>query len=249
MENGAKALIMASGILLAVMVVTLVMYGYQKMGEWTKSQEDEVLIRQAQLFNKEFEAYDKDLMYGVDIISCLNKAKSNNDKITNKYGEDYDERYEIKIRVKFEKGLGESLAVYYIGSGGEFEYTEGNGADTVTLDAAKFSVFSTRYSGLTLFRPASDKLFTTTHEDIFLAGTYELTKDSTSTEPIVQLIDASAFISETVKNDNVLTQGLWSRAVFKPAIYDLKTKKFKCIDMTYNSDTGRIDYMSFTEFV
>ena len=71
-----------------------------------------------------------------------------------------------------------------------------------------------------------------------------------------QLLTQSANMSQTVKNTNGETfskgdgnDSGWNRATWYPAIYYLKTKKFKCEGekVTYSSKTGRIVYMEFTE--
>jgi len=80
MENAAKALQMAAGVLLALMIAALVVWGFRQMSRMPE-QEDELLsTEQLQKFNQEFEVYDKSLMYGVDVISCLNKVQNYNNK-------------------------------------------------------------------------------------------------------------------------------------------------------------------------
>ena len=39
---------------------------------------------------------------------------------------------------------------------------------------------------------------------------------------------------------------VWTKAVYKSALYDLKTRKFKCTNLTY-SDSGRVNYIEFEE--
>lgn len=67
-----------------------------------------------------------------------------------------------------------------------------------------------------------------------------------------QLLTQSTTMSQTVRNagTNKYNEGEgWNRATWYPAVYSLKTKKFKCLGerLTYNSRTGRICYMEFTE--
>ena len=80
-ESVSKALIMVASVLHAMIVVGFITFSFGQMGIWATVQDDEVLTQQTTDFNREYEAYDKNLMYGVDVISCLNKALSNNDKI------------------------------------------------------------------------------------------------------------------------------------------------------------------------
>ena len=51
-----------------------------KVSIWPEAQDELKVTEQTAAFNKEYEVYQKSAMYGVNVISCLNKAKSNNEK-------------------------------------------------------------------------------------------------------------------------------------------------------------------------
>ena len=122
MDNSiAKALIIVASVLVAMIVASFMVFSFRRIGTWASSADSEVMIEQTDKFNKEFEVYDKDLMYGVDVISCLNKALSNNEKISNTTivnGENVDAIYEVKVKVTLKTGtsntLYESMEVYHI---------------------------------------------------------------------------------------------------------------------------------------
>lgn len=80
MENAAKALTIAGGILIALMIIALLIYMVQTIGN-VREQEN-VKQRQEQIlaFNKEYESFDKTLMRGTDVITVINKANNNNSK-------------------------------------------------------------------------------------------------------------------------------------------------------------------------
>ena len=80
MENAARALEIAAGVLIGVLLMALIVYFFKTMGEWPQQQDDMMSSEQTSKFNLEYEVYGKKGMYGVDVISCLNKAKDNNDK-------------------------------------------------------------------------------------------------------------------------------------------------------------------------
>lgn len=78
--NIAKLVHIVGGILIGVVLLSLISYFFSSIG-LLPSQEDETESReQLAKFNLEYEIYDKKGMYGVDVISCLNKAQSNNEK-------------------------------------------------------------------------------------------------------------------------------------------------------------------------
>ena len=59
MENATKALSIAANILLAVMILSVIMYMYNKIRVHPIEQEQALLIEQAEEFNRQFEVYDK----------------------------------------------------------------------------------------------------------------------------------------------------------------------------------------------
>lgn len=84
MENASKALLIAGGIFLALLIVSVMMYMSNSITEIGEAQENRRAAEQLAAFNAEYEAYNKKLMYGTDIITVINKAKE--DKVNIKIG-------------------------------------------------------------------------------------------------------------------------------------------------------------------
>lgn len=78
MENASKALIIAGGILISIIVISIFYFSFGRLGTLVGESESDNLQKEIMMFNKGFEAYNKKLMYGADIISVLNKAIDNN---------------------------------------------------------------------------------------------------------------------------------------------------------------------------
>ncbi len=93
MENASKALIIAGGILLALMLLSILVYVAGSMQDWAGSQTRDELTKQIAEFNKGYEVYNKKRMYGTDVISVVNKA--NDDNIRNQD----DEKYWVNVTV------------------------------------------------------------------------------------------------------------------------------------------------------
>ena len=86
--------------------------------EYAESREEEAarLSEQAQEFNKQYEVFDKRLMYGVDVLSCVNKAISNNEKyVMGSWlsGALSSTEFAIEVEVILEAPLQEEVEVYY----------------------------------------------------------------------------------------------------------------------------------------
>lgn len=82
MENAAKALLIAAGILFALIILSLVVYMSTATTRMAEAQDEKVAAEQLAEFNRSYEAYNKRRMYGTDIITVVNKAINYNDKLT-----------------------------------------------------------------------------------------------------------------------------------------------------------------------
>ena len=81
MENASKALIMAGGILLAIITLSLFIYMTTATTRIGQAQDEKLLAEQILAFNKEYEAYNKRRLYGTDVITIVNKAINHNQKM------------------------------------------------------------------------------------------------------------------------------------------------------------------------
>ena len=80
MENASKAIIMAGGLLIAMITISMFYYAFGRTSDMAGNLEDNTDQKELVAFNTGFLAYDKKLMYGADILSVLNKAVDNNKK-------------------------------------------------------------------------------------------------------------------------------------------------------------------------
>lgn len=74
MENASKALLMAGGILLAILILSAFVFMFSSAKNFSASQDAKILEEQIKAFNSEYEAYNKTVMYGVDVITVINKS-------------------------------------------------------------------------------------------------------------------------------------------------------------------------------
>ncbi len=79
MENASKALLIAGGVLLSMMILALVVYVGTSMGDMAESQDRKKAAEQLAEFNRGYEVYNKTRMYGTDVLTVFNKAKDEND--------------------------------------------------------------------------------------------------------------------------------------------------------------------------
>lgn len=93
MENASKALLMAGGVLIAILILTLIIYMGTTIRGLAKSQDNKALAEQTAEFNAQYEAYNKTVMYGTDVITVVNKAIDYNSRT------DVDGQYKVNIKV------------------------------------------------------------------------------------------------------------------------------------------------------
>lgn len=116
MENATKALLMASGTLMGIMLLALMLYFFRSLSPLEETRQKTEETEQLTAFNEEYNAYEKKLMYGVDLISVLNKAKSNNEKYAEgKYTAfAYGNKYLVDIQFTLKKTLEDQIIVNYL---------------------------------------------------------------------------------------------------------------------------------------
>ena len=78
MENASKALLIAGGVLIALIIISMLIMMLNKMSNLKNAQQEQIEIEQLAAFNAEFEAYNKKAMYGTDVITLINKVAENN---------------------------------------------------------------------------------------------------------------------------------------------------------------------------
>lgn len=78
MENASKALLIAGGVLISVIIIGLIVMMFNGLGEAQHQTELEKEIMQITKYNQKFEQYNGTILYGSDIISVINLADDYN---------------------------------------------------------------------------------------------------------------------------------------------------------------------------
>lgn len=107
MENASKALLMAGGILIALLIIGMLLLMITNIGDYQRTKDSGAKATQIAKFNRDFERYtDDNGIKGTDIVSLINKIADYNSKQTNNTGKssgstnyvDYTVRMLITIR-------------------------------------------------------------------------------------------------------------------------------------------------------
>ncbi len=274
MENATKALEMAAGVLLGVILMTLIAYFFSEIRLWPEKQDEMETAEQISTFNLEYEVYEKKKMYGADVISCLTKAQSNNEKYVDGgeflTGNRYGDEYWINVYVNLKNDdLKENVEVYYYGKDGTgttkrllLPAGENTG---VTMGDAGF-VFdddaSRNYSTFTRATPLTGRDAELSGGNFIQAGsrshrastgsgydavlfTSRNTNDTTPLQNLVRL--SSSNMKQTVTNNTGSNLDKWCAAIWETGLYDFKTRLFTCDSIEYSNVTGRVNEIFFSE--
>lgn len=146
MENASKALLIAGGILLALMTLSLIVYVSTSTTRMVEAQDAKKAAEELAAFNASYEAYNKTRMYGTDVITVINKAIDYNGKLDDSQK---NEAITIEVTVTENFVATEQTIKEYadnrvekgeVKEVGEYSLYEKNGSKTVKVD------FYTEYS-------------------------------------------------------------------------------------------------------
>ena len=82
MENASKALLIAGGVLIAILIVSVLVVTLNIVNSNQRTREKALATEQLAEFNQKYEAYNKKALTGTDIITLKNMAKSEGNAVT-----------------------------------------------------------------------------------------------------------------------------------------------------------------------
>lgn len=74
MENASKALVMAGSVLIAIIIISLLVKTYGKIGAFNRQETATQEVERIEKFNKQFTKYQDQYVYGTEVISTINRA-------------------------------------------------------------------------------------------------------------------------------------------------------------------------------
>ena len=137
MENASKALIIAGGVLVSIIILGLLVLAWSGFSNFAQEKSDAELQEQISEFNKSLESYQKSLLRGTEVASVINKVRSNNQM----YDDKISWQFELKDNIVLEVN---GTRVTILSSG---VYNEGNSNayDNCTQDKSYFNEFKRLY--------------------------------------------------------------------------------------------------------
>ena len=229
MENASNALMMAGGILLALLILSLLVFTFNIINRSENAKTDQKMIQEAQEFNKKFLAFEKSSMYGTDVISILGLAISNNETYNQSYTMHPDGRYDSRVdgSVNVEFTLLEPVTAITR----EYNYTREWNTETRQYDIDWVEDESNR-STTPIFE--KNKKYSLELKD----SPSSLEKKIFDNIIAIAVNGNNAIDVKTVGTKRIVTDG--------SGFNEFKKRIFECAEIKYNQ-TGKINYMCFKE--
>lgn len=241
MENASKALLIAGSVLLTLIVLAIFIYFFTQFHEFPEQQQEAIKQEQIAKFNREYESYNKQKMYGVDVVTVMNKVISNNERYADKISGRYlleDNNYFIDVEVTLLSDV-ISYATQYI------EVEDSNGLiDTKTYNKGTIK-------GLVNGKKGQEKTFEL--GKVFDSKKIKLLEE-TSFEYFMNN-DIEKFFSDAETYKIKLTSGgdvvdkydEFNYTLVYSGFTDFKRKLFSCTGVEYNPETARVSKIYFKE--
>ena len=230
MENASKALIMAGSVLMAILVIGLLVFGYQSLSALEQSKENAKGDLKAEQYMERFEQFDRTL-YGSELLSLANLLEDYNSIIAFE-NEGYTEM-QIKVDTTGLKGEDEYAKEYFVS--GEHNITK------ILEDKNNIEGKISEYEVKNFGYNKSVKYYS---EQSNRQIAEEFGIDVPGTTPDYAIADI------LIGNDK--TKGLMIKIDdyigLTTAYNEFRIgKKFECTKIEYDDNNGRITYMYFKE--
>lgn len=264
MENASKALVMAGGILLSLMIIGALILMFTNLTNYQNANVEDTRVKQRVEFNQQFETYDRKNVRGNDLYTLLNKVIDYNRRKTTE-GTDSDEGQYIAYKpmtVKFTIDKEELTpdGINRLFTDEEYEVSkydvskEANEFESKIND--KIDDIETNYGGEAILQRLCTGL-----TKIFIdnpTGTAEQIKNE-KIEAIIEFNSAYGNQKYSYSTDGEINNA-WNqigpigagKGEYRKAVYTyyeyimFKRAKFDCDNVEYDSETGRITKMEFS---
>ena len=232
MENASKALIMAGGILIALLVLGALLLMINNLSDYQKSNSDLVESGQLATFNEQFTQYERDDLTGTEVISLANMVYDYSRR-SGKVGElDYSQKITLTVKIdttKFAKRISSKPRDIKVFTAGTYTIGKDGSTDFFTLiDTYRREEEDYSLDGMKKLVSQIESLRT---------GKDTYGRDVTATSIIGRKYHGLDYGPELVKYLEKYQE-----------YYSLKSATFKCNNLDYYSDTGQVKSME-VEFV
>lgn len=234
MENASKALLMAAGVFLVMLILALVIFAWGKFSDYQNAKDSLVDIEDTAKFNEQFTHYNRDDVQGYEILSLVNKVIDYNKR-----------RADVEGAQNSEKSNPITLVVILGNKKTEFAYDGTN--LLITENEYKISGVGNSFGSIISDGTIIESTYGTNISQISkLISSFfsdEVKNDENKKANAVKKFNS---LSKTkVTNYNELLG--YKNDIYKYYEYmQFKKGVFNCENLTYDNSTGRVNNMKFT---
>lgn len=223
MENASKALIMAGGVLTALLVISLLVYARQSLKEYGEAKEQTETLSQTSEFNQSFDAYNREGVYGSELLSLANLVDSYNKE--NEKTADYTP---LSMSVTFKNDIA---------------------ADNKKLFEKNKTYTHTQIINIAVNTSNKNSIQSILNDYSKNTGTGAISGVSIATLSGYRTSDLEAFLKEKGKTSqlDVTKQHINKYLSYRTALTYLKQRKFNAGTFSYMPSTSRVTKMTFIE--
>lgn len=228
MENASKALIMAGSILIALLIIGLLVIGYNQISGLEQTRTDTDVNQKMVEYMRQFEQFNRTL-YGSELLSLANLQEDYN---TSEAREDvgYDR---IEITVQINTGIVDST--YFVAGTHSLE-TIADNQRRLENDIASYEQTQRKYNNRSV-KYYSQKRYREIAVDFGMDPPSDMADYDIEYYYLRNNSTTTSLLNEIQEYTNLT------------AIYtEFRTgKRFRCTEVEYNNSTGRISSMYFVE--
>lgn len=256
MENATKALLIAGGVLIGLMVVSACLIAYNQITDYYQENANIARTEQVLKFNNEYTVYDRNDVRGSELLSLINKVV------------DYNKREADVSGIEFERMV---LSID-VGEAANYLYntTDTSVENEIILENLENDKSNSEYSGLKSLSQSISRIkessgyteeqlrrLATNISTIFLPDEY-ITSQKQKGRREEEIKKDNTYIKSTTKRNTVVKgiigndyDSVSDQNKLKVAtlqyyqIQQFKRAHFDCIGREYNKNTGRIVKMEF----
>lgn len=220
MENASKALIMAGSVLIALVVISVVVFFFNNIRDLQKTNMTSDEVQQVTEFNKQFDVYTRNV-YGSELLSIANKIVDYNKRESDSKG-----YIKIVLEVKISDDSNPNTEIFNKGKDATYDENDFNTIkEKIDKELAKFSD-----------RKKNEYTYTN--------GKYSRTIAQLASMRTNEIADLLG-IEENGQKMSEINVKIAEYYSYKNLLSEIKQKVFKYKNFDYDKITGRIIKMSY----
>jgi len=242
MENASKALLIAAGVMLAIMLLSVIFIFGNQMAAYFSEKHDAKMIEQLVEFNNKFQNYNGEVIRGNELVSIMNRIVDYNNYQSDMVG------YErIKITINLQNHQNELK--YRNEAGGNTLITGTTIKNETSDDDIKnIATTSSRLTSSFAINGLTDtklQKMSANIEHIVDDGVVDPRAKDEYLKYREQILSRILGYTVTQEDDNTLIENA-KIATYQYYQYTMfKRAMFKCTNVSYNEKNGRVNRMDF----